>query len=235
MKKIKLFLCIYLLANLSVLAQDKCSKFYPINDNASFTHTIYDKEPADGGVEQGKVTYSVNEVLQDSAVYTVTIKTFVEDLGREMEMNSQFGIKCTDAGVEMGFAQMGAGMMGRFNNAKITGNNIYVPNELSLDQTLPDAEMKVSTSAGPTRINMTRKMMNRKVLDRKENIEIDGNSLECYVLTYDVEMNMGSTGMIFTTKTKQWLYEGLGTIKSKEWDKDGNLTGVTILTSYRLN
>jgi len=224
MKKFNLLICCCILWSVNVLSQGKCSKFYPIKENASFTLGVFDAS----NVELGKMTYDVIEVIGDSAVYTVKMS-----LSGFPERVSQFEISCTDAGVSMSFSAMSGGMSGGANNAKITGNNIYLPNELSVGQTLPDAEMSMSSSSSPTRINMSRKMYNRKI-DRIETISAAGESFICFVLTYDTIMTM-SGGMNIRTKTEQFLAENVGTVKTMEYDGDGNLTGTTKLTSYRLN
>ncbi|NNC70936.1 MAG: hypothetical protein HKN90_08960 [Flavobacteriaceae bacterium] len=186
----------------SLAAQDKCSKFYPITESASYVHTLYDND----NNELGKVTYSVNAIRVNSADYTVKI----EAMGFSRE--SKYRINCYDTGVSM--YPISTGLAGaRSGSATTTGDNIYLPNELEVGETLDDVEMNIRAGSA----NMTRIMKDRKVL-RQETITTPVDTFEdCYVLEYFVEMGIGP-GMTMKTKTLQWLKEGVGVVRTEEYN-----------------
>lgn len=226
MKKVVLIALTVLLAWANqVLAQGKCSKFYPLVEGAQFTLTLYDQD----NTAQGTVTYKVDEVTGDSGRYTYTMA-----VGGTVMNSSQYTISCTDDGVSMDFSSMGGGMLARYSNmdVDISGTNIYIPNDLNASSVLPDAVMELTVSGAPGGMNMSMRMTNRRVVGTEMLTDPNGVPRKCFILAYDTIMNMGTT---ITSHTKQWLAEDIGLMKSEDYDRDGGtLRGVVKLTSYQL-
>lgn len=207
-----------------LIAQDRCSKFYPLVEGAKFTLTMYDE----AGTAQGTVTYEVNEVTGDSGRYTYTMAR-----GGTVLSSAHYDISCTDDGVSMDFNSMGGGILSRYSSmdVEVSGTNIYIPNELSTGLTLPDAEMKLKSGGTPGVMNISIKMINRTVEGTETLTDPNGVSRECFIVSYDMVMNMGAT---INSHTKQWLAEGIGMLKSEDYEtKDGPLRGTVALTSYQ--
>ena len=209
------------------MAQGKCSKFYPLVEGAKFTLTMYDLDD----VAQGTVTYEVNEVTGDSGQYTYTMER-----GGMVLSSSHYDISCTDDGVSMDFNSMGGGLLSRFSNmdVEVSGTNIYIPNNLEeyVGSTLPAAEMKLTSSGGPGGLSYTIEMVNRTVEGTETLTDPNGISRECFIVSYDMIINMGTT---INSHTKQWLAEGVGMLKSEDYEyKDGPLRATIALTSYQL-
>ncbi|MDJ0646376.1 MAG: hypothetical protein QNJ57_10380 [Flavobacteriaceae bacterium] len=212
MRKLNIVLGIFLLTALTAFAQDKCSKFYPLIKDAYFTHTMYSDEPSRGGIEHGKITYRVTEAGDNWGFYTVK-------LGSRPEMKQK--ITCTDDGVVIKSMQPGS-----TQGSETDGDNLYLPNDLSpLPKSLDDAIMKINNGAG---VSMTRTMTSRMVVSDNESITTPAGTFTCYKLTYTTEMG------VFVTTSEQWMAENVGVIKTIEKDSDGNLLGVTMLTSYNI-
>ena len=199
----------------SGFAQNKCSKYYPIKKGAQFTHTIFSDEPSNGGVEQGKVIYKVNEVGANWAFYTVKI----EAMGFSRPEIKQ-KIVCTDQGVSITNQHSSA------EKSDISGDsNFYLPNDLSATAVLDDVEMKL-THQGMASI--TRRITNRKVLGVNEAVTTPAGKFSCYKLTQTTKMGT------FTTFDTQWMGEDVGIVKTVERDSGGNILSVTVLSSYYL-
>ncbi|MEZ4810774.1 MAG: hypothetical protein R2819_10470 [Allomuricauda sp.] len=225
MKKLFTLLPMLCLAATTFHAQDKCSKFYPFVEGAIFTHTLYDQD----GTAQGKVTYEVDQVTGNSGRYTYSMS-----MGGTVISSSQYTITCTDDGVSMDLSSMRGGMLSRFANAEtnISGTNLYIPNDLSEASVLPDATMELTMSGAPSGMNMSMRMTHRKVVGTEFLTDPNGVSRKCFILTYDTIMNRGTSS---SSHTKQWLTEGIGLMKTEEYDRDGGtLRGKTVLTSYQL-
>ncbi|WP_190809790.1 hypothetical protein [Flagellimonas sp. S3867] len=226
MKKIVLTISLIALIGGSQLwAQGKCSKFYPLKEGAHFTLTIFDQD----SISQGTVTYKVDEVTGDSGRYTYSMA-----MGNTVLNSAQYTISCTDDGVDIDFSSMGGGMLSRYSNmdVDIAGTNIYIPNDLSVGRTLPDATMDLRVSGAPGGVNISMKMTNRKVEGTETIIDPNGEPRECFILSYDLIMNMGTT---IRSHAKQWLAEDVGLLKTKDFDVDGGtLRGLMVLTSYEL-
>ncbi|NAY92247.1 hypothetical protein GTQ34_09975 [Muricauda sp. JGD-17] len=226
MKKIVYTILISLFLGGNILmAQGRCSKFYPLIEGAKFTLTMYDQD----NTAQGTVTYEVNEVTGDSGRYTYTMAR-----GGTVLSNAHYDISCTDDGVAMDFNSMGGGILSRYSNidVEVTGTNIYIPNELSVGLPLPDAEMQLKSGGTPGVMNISIKMVNRKVEGTETLTDPNGVSRECFIVSHDMIMNMGAT---INSHTKQWLAEGIGMMKSEDYEYvDGPLRGTVALTAYQL-
>lgn len=216
---------------ISIFSQDKCSKFYPITENASFTSAVYNtKTDAENNANKaGEVTYSVDEVLDNAALYTVTVT-----MAPMPTQKAQYKVTCTDDGVSIDPSAMAGGMLSRFSDAEITGDDIFLPNNLgdTFPKDLDDAEMTINATTGGIAMTMTRKRINRTITMEDDIITPARSAVfECYVLEYDVVMSMnGST--VMTSKIKEWLAEGFGVVQSQEFDADGNETSFSWLVDY---
>ncbi|WP_420320279.1 hypothetical protein [Flagellimonas sp.] len=211
------------LSNSEVSAQTDCSKYYPVSDGAKFEHTLYGNRMN----EEGKVIYSVTDDGGDSVLYTMAM---FDKNGTQIG-DSSYGMKCEENGVSIDFKSlMGSGRPTQFDNMEmdIKGNNIYIPNDLSVGQTLPDAEMEMTITGAPIAMKSFMRMYNRTV-ERKETITTPAGTFDCFVISYDTDMKMGikSTG-----KTKQWLAEDIGMVKTEDYNKKGKLRSMSLLTAY---
>ncbi|WP_299487808.1 hypothetical protein [uncultured Allomuricauda sp.] len=224
MKKLIFLLAIVLFVGTgSIWGQTDCSKYYPVSDGAKFEHTLYGNKMK----KEGKVVYSVKVDDGDSVLYTMEMF----DKNDTPFGNSTYGMKCEEDGVSIDFKSLMNGMMTeRFDNMEmdITGNNIYIPNDLSVGQTLPDAEMEMTITGTPIAMKSFMRMYNRKV-ESKESITTPAGTFECFVISYDTDMKMG---IKTTGKTKQWLAENIGMVKTEDYNKKGKLRSMSLLTAY---
>lgn len=224
MKRILTLVCTVSLFSYVANAQSACSKFYPSEAGASRTLTLYDA----ADVEQGKVIYTVKEVVGNDMIYTVSMSGGGHSLPpREMKMS------CSEDGVSIDFTSMGGAMVSAMgpDSGTITGTDIYLPNDLSLDTELDDAEMVISSSMdidGTTyNSSMTMRMFDREVVAVEDVTTPLDNFPDCYKLVYYTEMSRTMPGMmgvaatttssLFKSKTEQWMKEGVGVVKMKEY------------------
>lgn len=226
MKRIVFILLVcFCLSGNTLSAQGKCSKFYPLKEGASFTLTMFDQD----SIAQGTVTYRVDQVVGDSGRYTYSM-----NVGGAVMNSAHYTISCTDDGVDIDFSSMGGGILSRYSNidVDISGTNIYIPNELNVGDVLDDATMILKASGAPGGMNMSLNMTNRKVEGKETIMDPNGEPRECFIVSYDMIMNMGT---IISSHTKQWLAEDIGLVKAKEYDRDGGtLRGIVALSSFEL-
>ena len=223
MKKLGILFAACIFTSTLVYGQTECSKFYVTEEGARFEITMYDhKEKA-----QGTMVYNVKEDNGDHAVYSMEMK---DKKGTEIN-TAEYSITCDEDGVSIDFSSMMSGNMAPGMGdmeVDISGTNIFLPNDLNVGQELPDAEMQISITGSPIPMSSFVKMVNRKV-EGKESITTPAGTFECYVLSYDTEVKMGVKRI---GKSKQWLAEGIGMVKSEDYNKKGKLTGSSVLTAY---
>ena len=118
-----------------------------------------------------------------------------------------------------------------FGNMEVEVNSedLEIPAELVVGDQLKDGKLTL-TAGGESGFNfgVTVNITNRKV-EKKEQITTPAGTFECFKITYDVE-----TKSIISARGKsaEYISEGHGVVKSESFDKNGKLTGYSILTRF---
>ena len=216
-----------LFISFSLFAQNACSKYYVFKEGVKFEMTTYNNKDKQTGI----VKYEVKNVTGNTAI----LKNELFDAKGKSVMSSEFGLICDDKGISIDFKSlMNNQVFEQFKemdmDLDISGTNIQIPNNLSPGQTLPDAELIMTMSMASVTIKMEIKITNRKVVGN-ETISTSAGTFDCILITSDRELKMG---MNRTISSKQWLAEGVGMVKSEEYDKKGNLVSKSILTKFEM-
>ncbi|WP_431129234.1 TapB family protein [Flagellimonas flava] len=224
-KAILILLVLGLVYSGGILAQTDCSKYYPVSDGAKFEISLYNNKMK----KEGKVVYSVKNDAGDKVLYSMEMY----DKKDVLLGDSTYGMHCEEDGVSIDFkSMMGSRMTSQFGDMEldITGNNIYLPNDLEVGKVLPDAEMQITVTGAPVAMNSAIKMVNRTVIGEEE-ITTPAGTFQCMILAYTSEMKMGITNRGYT---KQWLAENVGMVKTEDYNKEGGkLRSISLLTSYQ--
>lgn len=220
-------LVLVLFISSSSIAQNACSKYYVFKEGVKFEMTTYDKKDKQTGI----VKYEVKNVDGDTAI----LKNELFDEKGKLILSSEFGLVCDEKGISIDFKSlMNNQILEQYKDMDMeidmTGSNIQIPNNLSPGQTLPDAELIMTMSMSSVSIKMEVHIINRKVI-KNETLSTPAGSFDCVLLTSDREIKMGMNTIV---RSKQWLSEGVGVVKSEEYDKKGNLMSKSILTKFEL-
>lgn len=221
MKTITL-ICAFFCCLPAVLSQD-CSKYFPMDEGTKFQITIYDKKDKVSGV--------MDYVVKDVSGNTATVFYEMKDEKGKMMTSSEYGVTCTNDGVTIDFSSlMSPELKGQYENMEVemSGTDILYPNNLSVGQSLPDANVLMTVKMSPLNMKMNMNFFNRKV-EGKESVTTPAGTFDCYVISYDSEAKMG---IKMTSSNKLWLAEGFGMIKSETYNKKGNLMGKSLLTAF---
>ncbi|WP_247653664.1 DUF3108 domain-containing protein [Flavobacterium sp. CS20] len=217
-----------LLLSLNVMGQSNCSKYYPFNKDHVSEYEMFNKK----GKADGTMKYTVSNVTHSEGSITVTINSEFFDKKGKPVMSSAFDMSCNGGTVTMDFKSlMNADMMKQFDNfeTEITGTNVEFPNTLTAGQTLPDANIHIKMNMGGINMTMTTDITNRKV-DGTETITTPAGTFDCVVVS---QSSSGKMMMVkFNSTQKTWLAEGVGMVKSEDYNGNGKLQGTTVLTSY---
>ena len=208
----------------AVNAQD-CDGYFPYKEGTTFEITQYDKKDK----VTGRIVYKVTDV--DASSQTATYEFEMFDKKDESIMTSSFSAECTGEGIIVDANYMvNPEMIGNYQNMEmtITGDNLEIPNNLSVGQTLPDAAVYVAVDMSPIKMNLTSQIQNRKVT-AKESVTTPAGTFDCHVLEYETETKVG---IKVTTTNKQWLAPKVGVIKDESYNKSGKLMGYSLLTMY---
>ena len=102
---------------------------------------------------------------------------------------------------------------------------------MSVGDMLDDASMNLKVRSNGIQImNMDVIISNRKV-EAEEDVKTPAGSFECYKITYDTQSKTKIINM--TTSSTEWMAEGVGVVKTENYNKKGKLAGYTLLTKLQ--
>ncbi len=215
-------ICTFFCITSTIISQD-CSKYFPMDEGTKFQITNYDKKDKVSGV----MNYLIKEVKGNTAIMFYEM---LDDKGK-MITSSEYGITCTNDGVSIDFSSMmSPEILGQYENMEVemSGTDLLYPNNLSVGQSLPDADVLMTVKMPPMNMKMNMHFINRKV-QGNESVTTSAGTFDCYVITYESEAKMGFK---MTNSNKLWLSEGFGMVKSETYNKKGTLVGKSVLTSF---
>ncbi|PHR15113.1 MAG: hypothetical protein COA40_02975 [Aequorivita sp.] len=210
----------------AVQGQNGCSKFYPLKEGTKAEITSYDKK----GKIAAIVDYIVLNKKQIPQGEVATMKSSVKDDKGKLIAETEYDITCDGTKISIDYNSMVSPMMmEQFQNMEydISGTELEIPNDLSVGQALPDAEMNMKISVSGINMNMDMTITNRKVIG-KEDVTTPAGTFTCFVITYDMNTKMGMTQ---TSNSKQWIAEGVGMVKQEDYQR-GKVSSSSVLTKF---
>ena len=207
-------------------AQTGCSKFYPLKEGTKAELTSYDKK----GKIAAVVEYTVLNKTQTSEGEVATMKSSIKDDKGKLIAETEYDVTCDGTKISIDYNSMVSPMMmEQFQNMEydISGVDLEIPNNLSVGQELPDAEMNMKISMSGINMNMDLTITNRKVIG-KEDVTTPAGTFSCFVITYDMSTKMGMTQ---TSNSKQWIAEGVGMVKQEDYQR-GKVSSSSVLTKF---
>ena len=228
MKNTLITLSLILSSTLTIIAQDGCSKFYPMSEGTSMEYTNYNKKGKVEGVSSFKVTEVSTNGDTTNATMAINLK---DDKGKEI-YNSDYKLSCTGNMVKLDYESiLPSEMMKQYSEMdfEVSGNDIEIPNDLSVGQNLADANVNMKINMGAMNMNMAVDMVNRKV-EKKESVTTPAGTYDCYVLYSENRSKVMMANQVYPSRV--WLAEGVGMVKQETYKKNGDLMSSTELTSY---
>jgi hypothetical protein len=213
-----------------IIAQNNCSRYYPLDEGSSFQYTLYNKK----GKEDGTTEYSVSNVKDEGGETTATFKMSFTDSKGKNNFSSEYDIVCTGEGIKIDHMSiLPTQMISQYEDMDlemdISGTDIELPNDLSVGQQLADANVSCKMSMSGIKMNISVDQIDRKV-EKQETITTPAGTFDCYVLSETTKSKtMGANIEIYS---KTWLAEGIGMIKNEVYKKNGDLQSRSELTGY---
>ncbi len=211
-------------------AQNNCSRFYPLNEGATYTYTNFDKK----NKLEGTTRYTIASAINDNGATKATMAlTFSDKKGKEVYA-SDYKISCSDGTIQIDYKSLFPNaMMKQYEDMgmemELDGTDIEIPNELTVGQTLEDANVAIDLSMSGMNMKIKVDMTDRKV-EKKESVTTAAGTFDCYVIS---ETNTSQTmGAKQEMRSKLWLAEGVGMVKQELYKKNGNLMSSTQLSEF---
>ena len=217
----------FLIGTAFIAAQDNCSAFYPMNEGVSMEYTNYNKK----GKVEGVSTYKVTEANHTGDTTTATMSINLKDNKGKDIYSTSYNLTCTGNMVTLDYESLlPTEMMEQYGDMdiEISGNDIEIPNELSVGQNLKDANVAMKISMSGINMNMTVDMTNRKV-EKKESVTTSAGTYDCFVLYSENRSKMMMANQVYPSRV--WLAEGIGMVKQETYKKNGDVMSSTMLTA----
>ncbi|MCB0493771.1 MAG: hypothetical protein KDC93_15305 [Cyclobacteriaceae bacterium] len=206
----------------------QCNQYYQLSEGSEWEMESYNAK----GKLTGKQTQKVTSYSGGANSFAATVQSTVYDKKDKEVMKGDLEFKCNNGTMMVDMRNfINEEQMKAFQNyeMQIEADNLEVPNDLSVGQTLKDGSVTLTTSNSPIPMNMSVNITDRKVV-AKESITTPAGTFECYKITSKSTVNtkMG-IGMTFNFSTVEWLAPKVAVVKSESYRND-KLQGYTLLT-----
>lgn len=208
-----------------VCAQN-CSVFMPLQEGQKMEYTNYNHKDK----VQGKTETTVMSRSESAQGISASIKSDVF-LDEEKSATTEYELQCKKGVLYMDMDVMiPENTFDAFKNMeiKIDGDLLEFPTELNEGDRLKDATMNISVAMQGMPISEMKMNITNRTVEKKEQITTPAGPFDCVKISYNVVSEIGSLKM--STKTIQWYSDGIGMVKSEEYDKNGKLQGYSLLT-----
>lgn len=209
----------------------QCNEYYQLSEGSEWEMESYNAK----GKVTGRNTQKVTRFDGQGDSFTATVHSVIYDKKDKEVMQGDLDFKCDNGTmiVDMrNFINEEQMQMFQSYEMKVEAENLEVPNNLSVGQSLKDGSVTVTASNSPIPMNMSVTITDRKVVG-KETVTTPAGTFECYKITSKSTVNtkMG-LGMKFEYTTIEWLAPKVAVVKSESY-KNGKLQGYTLLTSRK--
>jgi hypothetical protein len=220
-------ICAFFCIAYTINAQN-CGSYYPMVEGATFEYTNYNKK----GKKEGVAKYKVSEVNTSGDVTDATMSIeLIDEKGKEL-YQTDYKFTCTDNTVSIDYESLiPSSTLQQFEDMEmdISGTDLELPNNLSVGQELPDANVAIKISMSGINMNTTVDMINRKV-EKKESVTTPAGTFDCYVIYNDNKMKAMMVNS--TMGSRVWYSEGVGMVKQESYKKNGSIMTSTVLTAF---
>ncbi|NIK91575.1 DUF3108 domain-containing protein [Mangrovimonas sp. CR14] len=209
-----------------------CEGYHPMKKGVEFETKSYDKKNRLESTTKNVITQVTNKGGQTVAV----VHAVTTDSKGEETVNANYEMICDGDKITVDtitlLKEKLSSSLSESNSdaeAKVSGTNAAMPNNLSVGQELPDSTMEMEIQSGSLKMDFGVKSFNKKVVG-EETITVPAGTFDCVIITENSE-----TKMMITKKgtNKIWYAKGVGMVKQEEYNKKGDLVGVILLSKFK--
>jgi hypothetical protein len=199
-----------------------------MTEGVTIEYTNYNKKGKVEGVSSYIVTNSDTDGNTTNATMAINLK---DEKGKEI-YSTDYKLSCTGNMVTLDYESLlPSDMMNQYGDMdiEVSGNDIEIPNDLSVGQNLADANVTMNISMSGINMKIAVDMLKRKV-EKKENVTTPAGTYDCYVLYSENQSKVMMANQVYPSRV--WLAEGVGMVKQETYKKNGDLMSSTMLTAY---
>jgi len=213
----------------SQLMAQNCEPYYLENEGAIREMASYDKKDK----LTGTTIQTVKEIKTTGNGFEWTIGTVSKDAKGKEVSAGDLSMSCEDGIFKIDMQNfIDEETMKSFEGMEVTmdATELDYPSVLVPGQALPDGHITIKvTSQGMPIMTMVVKIYDRKV-EAIEDMTTPAGTFSCYKMTSTIETKTMFTVIV---KSTDWMAKKVGSVRSETFDKNGNLTGYSVLTSMK--
>lgn len=223
-------LVLIICATAGVMAQ--CNEYYQFGEGNEWEFQTFNAK----GKLTGKNHQKVTKFEKTSDGFVAAVKsTFYSDKEKET-MSGDLEFRCEGGTMYIDMRNfISDEQLKAFGEQELAvdSENLEIPSNLSVGQTLKDGSVKVTASGSGIPMAITVDITNRKVVG-KESITTPAGTYECFKITSSVAtVTQMGIKMNVNISSIDWITSKLGVIKSESYNKNDKLMGYTVLSSWK--
>ena len=215
------------LISCSLCAQNLCTEDGALSENTSFEISFYGSSNNLVEVSHFNVTATFNTADGRKAIIAQTNRDTTTT-----EKEKYYAIECNDAALLINNKNIiPAYVFEEFHNMDLdaTSSSLSIPKELHVGQKLSNADYKIEIEVTPIKHRLHYFLTDR-IVTSKETINTPAGTFECYLIESKTHMRPQNKN---TGSVKQWFAEDIGLIKQVDYNLEGAITGINLLTDLK--
>ncbi len=220
-------LAFLLISQQAVSQEGMCESGYlPFKKGLVLEMTGYDKK----GKLSSSTTQKITNLESIGDGFRADSEMEIRDKKGKLVSSGSYAIECRGDVMTIDVsAMLDPRTMESFSNMEmeINSEELQIPNTLRPGQTLPDGKLTAKVkSGGLSLMSLSIQVKNRQVGER-ETITTPAGTFDCIRISDETEVK--SIAKV-TTRSTTWYAKGVGTVKTENYDKKGNMESYTLLT-----
>jgi len=225
-KKLVFLVFLTFILSIGLKAQD-CFKYFPTKKGSFYEYTDYNNKGKITGTTKRTVLDLRN--IGDSSIVDFLVES--KNTKSDSIAKTNFSMSCKNDIVYVnmsGFTNTGAAGFAEMD-VEVNAGNIDFPTNPFEGQILKGGEMTVTIKTGGQVIMTIKSIITNRKIEAFEEITTDAGTFKTFKISYDIEVQ---SFLKTTGKAIEWYSEKYGLIKSESYDKNGKLTGSSVLTKF---
>jgi uncharacterized membrane protein len=228
---IAMFLGLFIMCFSGIVKSQNCGLYYPLVNGAVIEMTSYNANDQ----LSGTTTSNISNVVTTADGTMASIASTVKDKKGTETSTSSCSVKCTGGSIFVdmrSYIPQQSQDQWKNMSVKTDAGQLEIPQTLTVGATLKDASVTVTVYNGTTLFSTMKVNISNRVVASQESITTPAGTFNCFKITQDIKVENIVMGMTIpiSMKSAEYYATGTGMVKSQSFDKNGKLSGYTLLT-----
>ena len=225
--KTSAFFIVSLLYSLLASAQNLCADNQKLTEKTSFEITAYGTSNTLVAVTNFNVSSTFNTLSGRKAIIAQIDKD-----APTQEPQNYYSLECADSTLLINNRNIiPAYVFEEYSNMNFdaSASSIAIPKKLDVGQKLSNAAYEIEVEVAPI-THRLHYFLTDRIVTAKETINTPAGTFECYLIEAKTHMKPRNNN---TGSVKQWFAEDIGLVKQVDYNVEGAITGINLLTDLK--